>query len=77
MATSPERIQEILSQTHTRKLMQWLEKARKCGGGWSPWDNKMDVITFEDIKAELAKRPHIPNKKESKALRIKRIKEGV
>ena len=34
-------------------------------------------IDYDTVKAELETRPHVPNKNESRGLRLKRIKEGV
>jgi hypothetical protein len=50
--------------------MAWLNSARACGGWWSPVDKNCEYgHKFEDIKAELDTREHIPNKKEARALR--------
>lgn len=65
-------VQELadIRKAPTRQLMEWLKMARRCGGWWSPCDSKSEYgYKFEDIKAELDTREHIPNKKEARALR--------
>lgn len=57
-----------LKSRHTKELLIFLDKARKCGGGYSPFDNDI-CFTIEEIKSELTTREHIPNKKESKLIR--------
>lgn len=65
--------QEIdLKKVHTRQLISWLRKARATGGWYTPGDHKdphARGATIEQLKAELATREHIPNKKESKEQR--------
>jgi hypothetical protein len=47
------------------------------------WDTSRNVgdhfiiDLFDDMKAELAKRPHVPNKIERKKIRQERAKRGV
>lgn len=54
----------------TRELLGWLKSARACGGWWSPCDKNSEYgYRFDDIKAELDTREHIPNKQEARALR--------
>lgn len=62
---------ETMKKTSTRQLLQWLNYARKCGGGfWSPSGSSGKYgYRWDDLKKELATREHIPNKKEAKALR--------
>ena len=38
--------------------------------------NEESTVTICELKAELAKRPHVPNKQESRILRIKRKTQG-
>lgn len=57
-----------LKSKHTKTLMKLLEKARKCGGFYSPYDNEYGWTTFQ-LKEELNQREHVPNKKESKIIR--------
>lgn len=68
--------QDHLKKTHTKVLKQYLDGARKCGGWWSPCGDGSSSFgfTFDEIKAELDTRPHIPNKKESKELRQAKAK---
>lgn len=59
-----------IKKTPTRELLGWLQSARACGGWWSPVDKNSEYgHKFDDIKAELDTREHIPNKKEARALR--------
>lgn len=56
----------------TRLLLNYLQRCRKVGGVWSdsyPYGGGLDI---EDIKRELAKRPHIPKGPEAKRLRRQR-----
>lgn len=65
-----------LKKVPTRLLLDWLKRARACGGGnypdasYSPCDESPGTfVSIEELKVELATRPHIPNKKEGKAPR--------
>ena len=59
-----------LTKLSTRELLKWLANARRFGGWYSPCDSKSPFrSSFEEIKAELSKREHIPNKAESRFLR--------
>lgn len=59
-----------LAKVHTRLLLKWLRKAHACGGtGYDPTNNHGSEILIAVLKAELAKREHIPNKQEAKILR--------
>lgn len=65
-----DQMKEHLEGLSTRELLVYLKFARRFYGWYCPWDHKYDnVYTSEEIKTELAKREHIPNKKEGKALR--------
>lgn len=57
-----------LSSLHTRELLDYLACARKYGGWYSPYDGKCGY-TIDEIKEELSKREHIPNKAEAKKKR--------
>ena len=71
-----------LTKLHTKLLLELLQGFRS----WSPWDwsgEDKDCspeddfgCTEEDLRAELATREHIPNKKEGKKLRQLAAKEG-
>lgn len=64
-----------LTKQPTRILLKWLNKARKCGFGYDPSENHGDEISIEDLKLELAKREHIPNKKEAKEIRKQKVRQ--
>lgn len=61
-----------LENLHTRQLLSLLAQTRigyydnDCDKYWNP--------SSEEIKQELAKREHVPNKKESKGLRLQKIR---
>ncbi len=56
-----------LKKAPTRLLLKrWLPTARVCG--WYAPDNDV-AVAYDDIKAELAGREHVPNKREAKASR--------
>lgn len=59
-----------LPKLSTRTLMHYLEWAR-LHGAYFPfgYDGSGPSVSFEAIKVELAKRPHVPNKVEAKVLR--------
>lgn len=56
-----------LPHLHTRVLMGYLRSAQALGYAAPNYSGK--EIPLADIKAELAKRPHVPNKPEAQALR--------
>lgn len=58
-----------LPKLSTRTLMHYLEGARLNGAYFPFWIASGPSVSFEAIKVELAKRPHVPNKVEAKALR--------
>lgn len=64
-----------LTKEHTRTLLKWLNKARRCGLGYDPTDNGNSVISIKELKDELAKREHIPNKLEAKKIRQEKAKK--
>ena len=54
----------------TRQLLKYLDLARKFGGFYSPVDSHSGVgYTLDELKAEAAKREHVPNKREAKEAR--------
>lgn len=83
-------ILSILKQVHTKILLKLLQCFRNINWDYLSCDehnvlhywqgdykNAKYYITPEQLRDELATRPHIPNKKESKALRIARKKSGI
>lgn len=59
-----------LSELPTYQLLNYLNHSRVFGGSYSPCDSNSSFrFTTEEIKEELAKRPHIKNKKEKQAER--------
>jgi len=62
-----------LKELHTKELMDYLNRARKCGGGYSPFDNDI-CFSIGEIKAALSYREHIPNKKEAQKIRQQKAK---
>ena len=69
---------EQMKTLKTRQLLAHLRRTYVWGDDYdytdADWKAKHDYQAL--IKAELATREHIPNKKESKAIRIARIKKG-
>lgn len=65
-----------LSEMTTRELMRWLGQTRKFGGGFDPTNcgGAGAWVTAEEIKAVLATREHIPNKREGQVLRRAKAK---
>ena len=58
-----------LPRQPTRVLLSYLHHAR-LWGYYSPYEGpNAPSVTLGEIKAELARRPHVPNKQEAKALR--------
>jgi len=57
-----------LPNLHTKVLMKYLDHARHFGGEYDPI-NSGKCISIADIKEELAKRPHVLNKKEAREKR--------
>ncbi len=64
--TAPlDEFREFLTTTHTRVLLQALQRAR------------VDVVSpahLEALKEELSRREHVPNKAEAKQIRQERAK---
>ena len=66
---------KYLKTLRTRQLLDLLKSCR-IHGFWDVLDNHSDhVVTLDQLKAELATREHIPNKKEAKALRQERARK--
>lgn len=61
-----------ISELYTKQLINLLRECHTMNG-----ISGSEIDSFrETIKTELTKRPHVMNKKESKAARILRIKKG-
>ena len=56
-----------LERSHTRVLLGYLRCAYRCGGYYYPCDYGSG-ISISDLRDELSKREHIPNKPESKRI---------
>jgi hypothetical protein len=67
----------FLTTVHTKELLQWLNASRRCGGSYDPfYDGLGYSFSVKLLKNELAKREHIPNKKEAKEIRRQKAKRG-
>lgn len=58
-----------LASLHTRQLLEVLRISRGNDGFWSPEGEWGPGYSLAEIKTELARRPHVPNKTEAKAAR--------
>ena len=59
-----------LEKLHTRVLMGYLRGAWACWGEYNPTGlSSSPTIPIAAIRAELAKRPHVPSKREGQKLR--------
>lgn len=68
-----------LPNLSTKTLLRYLDVARESGYGYNPyhWSNSPSrEITIEEIKAELAKRPHVHNKVSGSEARRKASQEN-
>lgn len=65
-----------LNKQPTKVLLNWLRATRKFGGSFDLTDNGTIIVTKRQLKEELSKREHIPNKKEAKNMRRQRAKKG-
>lgn len=76
-----------ISKFHTKQLLNMLQKTRVLQTEVLRFDIQgqiilpkdtitkvWDRITVEELKEELAKRPHVPNKKEKKQMRQEKAK---
>lgn len=62
-----------LGKLHTKQLLQVLKACRGCGGSYYPFDSD-DEVTYLEVKNELTKREHIPNKQEARKIRQQKAK---
>lgn len=69
---------EQISRAHTRQLLAELRRTYRggCPYCWKNSDWNQLYHYRNELKRELATREHIPNKKESKAIRKAKIKKG-
>lgn len=68
---------EEMEKLKTRQLLAHLRRTYRWGEeDWTDADCKAKREYQAQIKAVLATREHIPNKQESKAIRVSRIKRG-
>jgi hypothetical protein len=70
-----------IGEYHTKQLMKMLKSVRAINSNeFREWGERGEgaaiPFTYEELKAELATREHIPNKKEAKKLRQERAKKG-
>ncbi len=72
-----------LAKFHTKQLLEMLYKTRYWNSGcfmygcFGCWRSDPPLpYAANQLREELAKRPHVPNKKESKELRKLRKKQG-
>ncbi|QBQ74822.1 hypothetical protein BcepSauron_442 [Burkholderia phage BcepSauron] len=74
-----------LKTQHTRVLMKMRVGVYRCTGHnrydipdeelyYDPFDGGLRYITLAQLKAELATREHVPNKKEARAIRQQRAR---
>ena len=62
------------AKLHTKQLLNLLAGYRR---GYSPFEEQIDFDKESElVREELAKRPHIPNKTESRAIRQAAAKKG-
>jgi hypothetical protein len=66
---------DALPSISTRKLLD-MKNSFYSGSFLDGLTSDEECCLYNKIKAELTKRPHIPNKKESKELRKQRKKQG-
>lgn len=70
-----------LKTLRTKELLSLLQSARHCNGSYNPfYDNGYALegskwYTINEIKNELSKREHIPNKAEAKKIRQEKYKK--
>lgn len=72
---------EYLALLTTRELMSMLQNTRQFGDYTIAAQGKQNKyyqieIRRDDLQEILKNRPHVPNKNESRGLRIKKIREG-
>lgn len=62
------------AQLHTKQLLNLLKGFRR---GYSPFEEQIDFgVEINLVRAELATRPHVPNKTESRVIRQAAAKKG-
>jgi hypothetical protein len=66
----------FLTTVHTKELLQWLNAARRCRTYDPFYEGKGYGFSIKELKNELSKREHIPNKKEAKEIRRQKAKRG-
>lgn len=62
----------LIRNTSTRGLLRLLDCTRRCGGWWTDGDGhdrNAIVVSYDDLKAELATREHVPGRLEARELR--------
>ena len=69
---------EQIKKAHTRQLLKELRSTYSwgCPHYWEECEWNQLRCYRQELKEELATREHIPNKKESKAIRKARLKKG-
>lgn len=69
---------EQIKKAHTRQLLKELRSTYSwgCPHCWEECEWNQLRCYRQELKEELATREHIPNKKESKAIRKARLKKG-
>lgn len=67
-AAAPDHRLEWLKKAATRQVLALLNTVRAYGN----WPDDFYSFTVEELKAELATREHVPNKKEAEVLRRRR-----
>ena len=67
----------VLEKKTTKELIKWKDYCYKFSGEYSPSETGPPYYSIEEIKLELSKREHIPNKQESKKIRQEKAKRGV
>lgn len=66
----------LLENASTRELMKCLDFCHKFKGQYGPSDSAYGpFMTLDEVKTELAKREHIPNKVEAKKVRQEKAKQ--
>lgn len=69
--------EEQIKNMHTRQLLAHLRQTYRWGNyDWNDADFQVLHAYRARVKVELATREHIPNKQESKRIRIERKKRG-
>ena len=78
-------VQEFLASRTSRQLVSWMQNCRLYEQSGEEYVIREPVkggafidftLTRELLKEELTKRPHVPNKNESRGLRMQKIRRG-